>query len=882
MRRLKCVSLLCLVSLCAAATAQQPAPSPVRLEGLFTSGIRSTLSEGWGSFEFTVSNFSDQDRRVRVYFFYTGQNDVQYGRELWLPARSQSSSWLLGGPIPPLPDAGGQPVELERPKPGMPSTKGREVQMLLYDVTDGTERLVLPRGGEQRTQSRLINYRPRDAHTCIYEEHEVPVWTKAGDFPPWPTMAEERHVVVQSMRLTCELSASMARHFRGLLPPIPEAFDGIDHFVVASERLLEDPVGLRALRQWAERGGRVWVMLDRVGTDVAAGLLGDAVDFQLLDRVRLSTFQLDKPAHLWAGEAASVAQRHENPVAFARVLLPDHERKTFTIGGYPVYFTRPLGRGKVVFTTLGPRGWTRPREPKDPPSPYENLPALPMPLIVLQALGQELHPAVTPDPFPVEAFRATLTEEIGYQVPGRATVTGIFAAFLAGVLGMGLLLRRVGRAEWLAIGLPVAGVVGAGLFVVLGESLRRQVPPTIALGQVVDAPAGVAEVSVRGLAATYRPEAGPAEIATREGGLFEVDTKGMEGPIRRLVLTDGDAWHWENVAVPAGVRLGTFQQTVPLKEPIRAVARFGPEGVEGKLTTGPFTELGEVLLRPLTGWTAGRDCAIRLAADGTFRCASADVLPQHQYLASTLLNDEQQRRQNLYRAFFDPNSRKKDTKSGIGKLNQSLVRQDAPLHLQGRNVLLAWAKPLDVGFQALPEARQVGRALLVVPVVFERPAPGTTVVIPGPFVSYQRVRDGVEIRPTLEGSSNADVELRFQLPREVLPLRVERVRVTFKIDAPGRVVVVDGLAEKGERVELHRSVSPLDATRAESADARVLRLDKDGGLHLNLTIREATSPEPQGKGPTSAALKKGLAAADDEQKWVIQYLEVEVTGKTLE
>ena len=71
-------------------------------------------------------------------------------------------------------------------------------------------------------------------------------------------------------------------------PPLPEAFDGIDHLVLASNRLADDPVGVRAVRQWLMRGGRLWVLLDRVDPDVLAPLLGDALDFQVVDRVSLT------------------------------------------------------------------------------------------------------------------------------------------------------------------------------------------------------------------------------------------------------------------------------------------------------------------------------------------------------------------------------------------------------------------------------------------------------------------------------------------------------------------------------------------------------------------------------------------------------------------
>src|SRR5262249_31459584 len=157
-----------------------------------------------------------------------------------------------------------------------------------------------------------------------------------------------------------------------------EGFDGIDHFVIASRRLADDPAGLRALRQWLERGGKVWVMLDLVDPEVIAPLLGDAFDFQVVDRVGLTNFAIQESEDAQPPEGPQARQVHERPVDFVRVLLPPQERVRHTINGWPAWFTRQVGRGKVVFTTLGPRGWHRPRRRADPRPSFDNFPTLPV------------------------------------------------------------------------------------------------------------------------------------------------------------------------------------------------------------------------------------------------------------------------------------------------------------------------------------------------------------------------------------------------------------------------------------------------------------------------------------------------------------------------
>src|SRR5262245_16481950 len=92
------LALLCCLLAAGAATAQ--GRSPLRLDSVMVAGARASVTEAWGTFDFIVSNPSDQDRLARVRIVYEGYPDVQYGRDVWVPARSTITSWLLAGPAP--------------------------------------------------------------------------------------------------------------------------------------------------------------------------------------------------------------------------------------------------------------------------------------------------------------------------------------------------------------------------------------------------------------------------------------------------------------------------------------------------------------------------------------------------------------------------------------------------------------------------------------------------------------------------------------------------------------------------------------------------------------------------------------------------------------
>jgi hypothetical protein len=237
----------------------------------------------------------------------------------------------------------------------------------------------------------------------------------------------------------------------------------------------------------------------------------------------------------------------------------------------------------------------------------------------------------------------------------------------------------------------------------------------------------------------------------------------------------------------------------------------------------------------------GRPLAVRLNPDGTFRAGSGDVLPPGQWLAGTLLSDEQQQRQEVYRTFLK--------RSEVGRPREQ------------RNLLLAWARPIDMHFRLANEPRHTGTALLIMPLRLERPDSGTRVTVPGPFLSYRRIKDGVSIGLTPGSNLAVDSDLRFQIPAELLPFKVERARVLLRIEAPSRRVTLS-VPSKDKPVEVHGVDNPLDPIRVDLADEKLLGLDAEGGLSVRLAVSEP--------------LKGG-----QEEKWTLHYIEVEVTGQTL-
>jgi hypothetical protein len=873
------------------ASAQEQTP-PLRVSvAIDTGGVRTSATDRWTTFNAIFTNTTDQDRQGRVLVFYANRRDIQYGRKVWVPAHSTLSTWLLVGPTS---------------TPTTPTSC--DIEFLLYEIEGDQERLIAP--PLERVRSRGVLYRRGQPYTGIYLDRVGPTPPAFGQYP-WPefTLGEPVNFT-RLFRNANGLSAAVRLIPTRSLPPVTEAFSGIDHFVLASNRIAEDRAGLEALRRWVQQGGKVWVMLDRVGEDVVAALLGDALDFEVVDRVSLTTTRIEN-VYARFPDAQNYLLHHERPVDFVRVLLPSQEEARYQLDGWPVWFSRKVGRGKVVFTTLGPRGWYRPRTATDPRSSYRRFPYLPVALPPIDPFAFDLasppeseerteqslsllHPSggsdkkkANPDKKRVEAafveqLQQMLTEEIGYSVISRRTVFLIFAGFLLASVALGLLLRKSSRPELLGWLGPL-GAIGATLtFLALGVSSRQAVGPTGAVLQIVDAVADTPEVPVRGMLATFQPESGTVDLGVEHGGMVDLDLSQIQGRTARMIQTDMDAWHWENLGFPAGIRFARIQHTVPTKEPLKAIAQFGPKGIAGRLTTGPFQDPADAILY----LPHGRNLAVQLGAGEesppgnqsppkertpsgfTFRVGPRDVLPQGQFLASAVLSDRQQKRQQLYRQLLPPPTRR-DRK-----------RND-PL-------LLVWTKPVAMPFLLPPGTRTSGNALLRIPLELQRSPPGTEVVIPGPFTLCQRIlADGLVPLPR-ESNLGSNLHFRFSLPSAVLPLQIEQARLTARFHAPGRRITVSGVpaprapaslgpgkypedhGQDGRAlVALHQVESPLDPIEVTITDKQLLRLDAHGGLHVHFAVSKLLDTP-----------NKGTPQPRGDIVWKLDYVEMEVSGRT--
>ena len=280
---------------------------------------------------------------------------------------------------------------------------------------------------------------------------------------------------------------------------------------------------------------------------------------------------------------------------------------------------------------------------------------------------------------------------------------------------------------------------------------------------------------------------------------------------------------------------------------------FGPEGLTGTLDAGPFESLADAVIAT----PSHANLSVELEASGRLHAGADDVLAPGQFIAASVLSDEQRRRQAIYAQVLD------------GEL---------PREFPDRPTLLAWARPLDMQFTFPDQTTRAGSALLTVPLEIERTPPGTRVVIPLPFLDYRSVRGPLREPSTaysnathewIEARTPSEIYLRFQLPRQVLPIRLDRARLVVRINAPSRTVQLLGFA--GQRwVSLATWNRPVGGSPLEITDPELLELDDRGGFLLGIAVA------PDRSSDAGTSLVPGLGSA-----WRIEAVELEVEGETL-
>jgi hypothetical protein len=778
---------------------------------------RQYMSESWGVVGVSVRNPGDETAEALATFGFSRDSDLSFSRRIRIPPRSVRRTWV--------------PVKLPAVSRGNGTV---DMFGLLIDNRLGSEVVSRPSHATV-SHSSVLRVNHDVPVTCIYLADETVLQTDAAK------MAYEAVIGLRSTRgYERRLVMFNDRH----LPPFPEVLDGVDQLVLYNDRFANDAAAMPAIRAWVNEGGQLWIMLDRVELEGVERLLGNVFSCGLVDRVELDKVDIQvvnpRPGIEYTSE-----REYELPVEFARVVTTEMN-VTHTVDQWPAAFWRSMGRGNVVFTTIGAKAWIQRAETRSGPwnpktmTDYAPTPEMDDLPVILPRTQRSFSP---------EVLRPYLTEQIGYRVVPRTPVLTILGLFCMSLFAAGAYLSRSSRLERMGWFAPAATILAAVPLVWIGARAQHRVAPTVGQVQFIEAGEKDNEICASGMLAVYNPSPSTGPLGAGEGGVFQLDTSGLQGMKRRMVWTDLGQWHWENLKIPAGVRTATFKRSTVLDQPLKAIGTFTATGLEAKLT-GPFATLSDALIA-IPGQPH-----LAASVDGTVVQADAgDLLAPGQYVSGTLLSNEQTRRQSVY---------------------EQLLKS----HLHGpirRPTLMGWSAPLDMKFRFPDGVENVGAALWAIPLEMQRPASGTKVVIPSPLVRYAVVKGPGRAGTSalfdphtgqwVRSSNSSRTWLRFQIPEEVLPIDLQRVRLTMEITAPNRIVQV--VRESDGQVEsLSSDHNPIGRVTVVIEPPSIPDLDEHGGVRLGIAV-----------GTDADSSTDADSNTDKKNGWQIDWLQLEIAGQ---
>jgi hypothetical protein len=799
-----------------------------------STGTRRYRPGSWGAIAVQASNPTEEGTELVAVAYIAGDPTLQYGRRIWVPPKSILRSTC--------------PIRIPDSLP--PGTGHVDLVSVPFGPFGGAD-MALRSHVEAMDESRplIVNDEPvavgilGDFQRPYLPGDDLPFYTGLETVPPSPDDAVEDLVRAgrRAEELPPRVSATNARE----LPAGSAGLDALDVLVLCTDQVAYDPDAVALIRSWVLGGGYLWVMLDQLEEASVYAILGDGFTSTIVDRVALTELKIENVRSDAQGEESTVLAFDE-PIAFARV-LPRDATVTDTVDGWPAAFWQPFGAGKVFYTTLGPPAWFHSATPDDPLSepPTAESPSgarNPLRRFVGDCFSlrlQESRDAIRVAPI--------LARQIGYRILSRELVAAVLATFCL-VLGVaGGWYWRIGRLDRLLWVGPLAATGTSVVFLGVATTSRNSVPPTAAVWQRIDLESGVATGRACGLASLYNPETCDSEMGATQGGLFMPDMAAMRGQRRRMIWTDEGVWHWEDLALPPGIRTAPLEHILHLENPIGCRARFGPSGLTGVFGPAPFKGLADAVIavpnQPIL--------AAKMGAGGSFTSGPGDVLAPGEFVADTWVSDVQQRHADVYRLLFE---------SG-GNFN-------AP----ARPMFYVWADPIDMGF-VFPQSNRVGSALISIPVRIEKSIEGSEVTVPAPFIAYRAV-DGPDGKRSgaynsyrgewAESQFAVSQWLRFQMPESVLPLELSRAVISLSVRAPSRSVEILALSD-GQPVVVRDLTHPIGTYQVALDQPGLLQLDDEGGLTVAVRVGNEQS----------ADLGNLMAQAP----WKVESLRMAVVGK---
>ena len=768
-------------------------------------GTFTYVPERWSEFQLRLENHGNSTRKLLCTSYFADQPTLQFGRELFVPAKSRLR----------LP----HPVRL--PQLETAKTQTASVHSLVIDESDGKEVLLKSDSGQLRHDRSLV-VTVTDRNTGV-----LAGWSQSSLVP------QDALDLIVANRVNQGLNNRVTMFGDQFLPSNETAYDYLDHIVIAEDRIADDYAALTALRRWLHSGGNLWIMLDRTDPVVLERLLGDQFSGRVVGRVDKTSVRIDKASSLASpnGEPGATVEFDE-PVEMVQLLVSGM-KVVNTVDGWPAAMTCAFGEGRVLVTTLGPRAWINPT-PDAKRIANALTPGLESPFVPNSRMEDlAAYVLARPDPEIVQrnSLESLAVQHVSYKVPTWGLIVATMSTFLVLLFGTALGLHRMDCLEHFGWTGSLIALLFGVILTGIGVSNRYGVPGTIAGTHLLHAIGGTDDLRAEGVTAVYRPEGGQSTALSPDGGALWPEKMESAAFTRRLIVTDFGKSRWDGLPEEAGLSIYSDGTSQSFSDRIEAYATLDSTGIVGKYSGLPVSPSDALLA------TRNGRISVNLAAGGAFIARNEETLESGQFLSASYVGDQQDRRRRIF---------------------QELFASPRWKNFLEHPHLLLWLDRWDSGFQFGEGLTRQGETLMAVRLNLTRPAQGTELQIPSTLISFstRRPPDGTlpsgfwdDVRKEWqERSSPSTTWLRFQVPRELLPLKANKARLQIKLSGPiGRLEVL-GIRENSP-VSIESVVDPASTVTVNVSDSDLLTVSSDGDLSLGISGGDparAQAPNPSG------------------------------------
>lgn len=594
---------------------------------------------------------------------------------------------------------------------------------------------------------------------------------------------------------------------------------GLDLFVISDPNVLVDGAFVESLRRYVASGGRLWIMLDLVPCKLVRPLLGVNQQCEEIDRVELNDFVVNPIGTIVQHAEQERRVVSETDLLMVRV-LQEGGRVRFDVEGWPAAIEMNVGYGQILLTTLDSRAWIEPSTKKSAKG---------------ESFQSSYQPRVWAKYFSVDANESRsllpLTErvdyplsQIGNPVVPRKWVAVALIGFFVALTVLGLWFAYLGRLTAIGWLVPIATILLSIGLVSAANWVRRDISESVSRFQTVELSDDGNFAHIREQAAVYLGTSVSMQLESSQDGTARSDETVTSG-VPRFVQEDFQKWSLANDAWPPGVWRHDAEAILPTLQ-IVAHGVLSNTGLHLRLPADVSWDLENPILSFATG-----DPMLCDPSDGGFWVNNTIHVEGDRWISGSLLSDEQQRRLELYRAFFQPNNK---------------------IHRPTRR-LFGWTPPWNYSHWNR-DLKQLGSALVSMPIELERPMVGAEVFVPHGLIRLQRDLSNVSLTASYddrtgvwrkENSAGADLGLQFVLPEEIVPFAAKAIVLELDIRAPQRDVSVAIRTKSGfiERVKLESPSIPWSET---ITDVDLLESARDGILDVQMKISESRIQQSQG------------------------------------